>query len=70
MNLQTESAIELLVYLESHGDYINSEEINEFVSASEVYANRNLYLIIDVRPQSDYILGHVENAINVEPKIY
>ena len=68
MNLQTESAIELLVYLESHGDYINSEEINEFVSASEVYANRNSYLIIDVRPQSDYILGHVENAINVEPK--
>jgi rhodanese-related sulfurtransferase len=68
LNLKSESAIELLSYLESHGDYINSEEINEFVSASEVYANRSSYLIIDVRPQSDYVLGHVENAINVEPK--
>ena len=68
LNLQTESAIELLVYLESHGDYINSEEINEFVSASDVYANRNSYLIIDVRSPSEFILGHIENAVNVEPQ--
>jgi rhodanese-related sulfurtransferase len=68
LNLQTESAIELLVYLESHGDYINSEVINEFVSASEVYANKNSYLIIDVRNEFDFLVGHIENAVNVEPK--
>ncbi len=68
LNLQTESAIELLVYLESNGDYINSENINEFVSASEVYENRNSYLIIDVRTQTKFISGHIENAVDVEPK--
>ncbi len=68
LNFQTESAIELLVYLESHGDYINSTEIDEFVSAQEVYANRNSYLIIDVRSTSDFMLGHIENANNVDPK--
>jgi len=68
LNLQTESAIELLVYLESHGDYINTPEINEFVSDSEVYAYRNSYLIVDVRSKNDYILGHIENAVNIDPK--
>jgi rhodanese-related sulfurtransferase len=67
LKLQTESAIELLVYLESHGDYINSSEINDFVSAFEVYANRSSYLIIDVRSQTDFAFGHIENAKNVLP---
>ena len=68
LNLQTESAIELLVYLESNGDYINSSEIDDFVSAEEVYANRNSFLIVDVRLSSDFIGGHIENALNVQPK--
>lgn len=68
LNLQTESAIELLVYLESNGDYINSNELIEFVSAPEVFANRNLYLIVDVRSQNLFASGHIEGAINVEPK--
>jgi rhodanese-related sulfurtransferase len=68
LNLQTESAIELLAYLESNGDYINSDEINQFVSASEVFENRTSYLIIDVRTQTDFAIGHIENAVNVEPK--
>lgn len=68
VNLQTESAIELLAYLESNGDYINSDELNAFVSASEVFANRNSYLIVDVRTQTDFAIGHIENAVNVAPK--
>src|SRR3972149_8460732 len=68
LNFNVESAIELLVYLESHGDYINSEALNEFVPVSEVYANKSSYLIIDVRTQIEFANGHIENAVNVEPK--
>ena len=68
LNLITESAIEFLAYLESKGDYINSFAINDFVSAAKVYANRNSYSIIDVRSNSEFIQGHIENAINIQPQ--
>ncbi|NWF90881.1 MAG: rhodanese-like domain-containing protein [Ignavibacteriaceae bacterium] len=68
VDFQVESATELLLYLESNGDYINSEAINEFVTASEVYSNRNSYLVIDVRSQSEFASGHIEGSANVEPK--
>lgn len=68
LNFQVENSVELLVFLESQGDYINSEGLNEFISAAEVFANRSTYLIIDVRPENEFIRGYIENAVNVKPE--
>ena len=61
------STEELLIYLESRGDYINSPEMPSIVEASEVYSNLDNYLIIDVRSKEDFIAGHIPGAVNLLP---
>lgn len=67
LNIQFENSTELLVYLESHGDYINTNAEDDFISASDVYANISTCLIIDVRDSNDFVSGHIKDAINVSP---
>lgn len=59
------STAEMLVYLESLGDFPNSFESPALIDAEEVYANLNSYLIVDIRPNEEFIAGHIENSINV-----
>jgi rhodanese-related sulfurtransferase len=59
------STAEMLVYLESLGDFPNSFEAPALIDADEVYLNLNSYLIVDIRPNTEFTSGHIENSINV-----
>ena len=56
----------LLNYLETNGNYINSDEMPSIVNVDEVYSNLNNYLIIDVRGKQEYTSGHIQGAINIQ----
>ncbi len=58
----------LLNYLESNGNFINSNASPAFISAAEVKKNikNSKYLIIDVRSDSWFEYGHIKNAKNVK----
>lgn len=62
-----DNTAELLVYLESKGDYINSEGFPSLVLASEVHDNVENYLVIDIRSPGEFYIGHVRHAVNVQP---
>lgn len=59
------STAEMLVYLESLGDFPNSFEAPALIDAEEVYLNLNSYLIVDIRPNEEFIAGHIGNSVNV-----
>jgi rhodanese-related sulfurtransferase len=59
------STAEMLVYMESIGDFPNSFEAPALIEAEEVYLNLNSYLIVDIRPKAEFTAGHIENSINV-----
>lgn len=56
---------EMLVYLESLGDFPNSYSAPELIDAEEVYSNINSYLVVDIRTLSDFSTGHIENSVNI-----
>jgi rhodanese-related sulfurtransferase len=56
---------DLLIYLESKGDYINSPDMPSIISAEKVYTNRSSYLIIDIRTRDEFVSGHIEGAVNI-----
>ena len=55
----------LLNFLETNGNYINSEEMPSIIGLNDVYVNLQNFLIIDVRSKQDYSSGHISGAINV-----
>ncbi len=56
---------EMLVYFETHGDFINSTKAPAFVTAANVYSNLSKYYVIDIRESSDFTKGHIEGAKNI-----
>jgi len=58
---------EMLVYFEEQGDFPNSAFAPALVEAQELFYNIDNYLIIDLRPNDEYVAGHIENSINVTP---
>jgi rhodanese-related sulfurtransferase len=59
------STAEMLIYLESQGDFPNSSFAPALVEAEEVYTNLNSFLIIDIRSNSEFVTGYIENAKNI-----
>jgi len=69
VTLNPPSEFEVLFnYLESNGNFINSDASPAFISAAEVKKNlkNSKYLIIDVRSESWFEYGHIKNAKNVK----
>lgn len=60
------NSADLLTYLETHGDFINSEENPALVSSENIYNVINESLLLDIRTPSEFLSGHIEGAINVE----
>jgi rhodanese-related sulfurtransferase len=58
----------LLVYLETHGNFINSTSAPALITAEEVNSNLDKYLIIDIRSKDDFARGHISGAKNIEIK--
>lgn len=63
-SVKTENNAKLLLYLEEEGDIINRISCPS-IPAEEVFNNLNIYLIIDVRENSDYLAGHIAGAKNI-----
>ena len=62
---QLNPAAEMLVYFESQGDFVNSNQAPALIDAQEVNLNLTDYLIIDLRSNSDFQSGHIEGAVNI-----
>lgn len=58
---------EMLYYFESQGDFANSNLAPALIEPEEVFSNLNNYLLIDIRSESEFAMGHIENAVNVNP---
>lgn len=58
----------LLNYLETNGDFINSDASTAIIDADEVKKNYKSgnYLLIDIRSDSWFEFGHIKNAKNVK----
>lgn len=56
----------LITYIETSGDFINTEESPAAIGAREVMemTDKNIH-IIDIRPQEDYDAGHLPTALRV-----
>lgn len=65
VNVEISNSAELLHYLESQGDYINSVDMPSIINSTQIFENRNNYLIIDIRTRDEFIFGHIEGAFNV-----
>lgn len=64
----TENTLILLDWFEANGNYISDEAIPSIMDAQDVYAMRNQnILIIDLRSAEDFMAGHIEHAINLQP---
>jgi len=57
----------LLRFINNSGDYINNGGVPNLVSAEDVFYNSNKYYIIDIRKKDDYVDGHINGAVNVQP---
>lgn len=58
---------ELLInFLEQTSNYVNSNLIPALISAKELNKNKSDYLLLDIRTKEDYILGHIDGAINIK----
>ena len=67
--LNPPNEIETLVsYLESNGNFINSDAAPAYINADEVKKNikNSKYHIIDIRSESWFEYGHIKNANNVK----
>lgn len=58
----------LLDFFNQTGDYINSNNIPSLVLAGEVNEFAKEYKLIDIRKPQEYKAGHIENAVNIQPK--
>ena len=56
----------LLTYIENSGDFMNSLKVPALIPATEVKQNLTNYLVIDLRPESAYVNGHIDGAVNVK----
>jgi len=56
----------LINFLETNGNFVNSDKIPALVLASELESEKENCMLIDLRKHDDYILGHIDGAINVK----
>ncbi len=63
----TSDTIDMLTYLESNGDIINSRStLSAFVNAQDLYSNLSNYVILDIRDPQLFSDGHISGAINIQ----
>lgn len=56
----------LVNFFSQNGDYINDVNSPYLISVDDVKDNLDTYLIIDIRYHEDYIIGHIDGALNVD----
>jgi len=56
----------LLKFFAKSGDYFNAPHSPYLMHANDVMAEKDNYLLLDIRYHEDYVEGHVEGAINID----
>jgi rhodanese-related sulfurtransferase len=59
------NSAELLGYLESQGDYINSLNCPALITASDLYIMQSPVILLDIRDSLKFNLGHIKGAVNI-----
>jgi rhodanese-related sulfurtransferase len=68
LDIQLNDSALLIKYIEDKGDFPNSVEAPALITAQEVYDNLTSLWILDIRKREDYLLGHIEYSINIQPE--
>ncbi len=55
----------ILQQIEANDNYITSDDFPALVSAEDLQANSQLYTIIDVRDQNEFLSGHIPGSVNI-----
>ncbi len=55
----------LLQHVEANGNYISSNEYPALISADDLQANLQSYLVIDVRSDDEFNSGHIPGSVNI-----
>lgn len=70
-NIELDESAKILRYIESIGDFANTDLAPGLVSATELYNNTLQYYILDIRTSQEFSSGHIESAQNIESsKLY
>ncbi len=64
-NIELNGTGKILRYIESIGDFANTDLAPGLVSAIELYNDNSQFFILDIRTQEEFSSGHIENAISV-----
>ncbi len=64
VDVKYNSSADIIAYLETHGDYINSENNPSIISVDDAFNNSQNYLFMDIRIPSQFNDGHIENSRN------
>ncbi|MEW9122801.1 MAG: sulfurtransferase [Thermotaleaceae bacterium] len=62
---QVKTEAELAQQREKYGDYANGDKILSALEAKELIDGGGNIVIVDVTKSTDYLLGHIEGAVNV-----
>lgn len=65
VNFELDETAKMLEYLESQGDFANTDAAPGLISAPEIYNNPGQFSILDIRTTDEYSIGHIENSLNV-----
>lgn len=66
-NIELNDTAVIMRYIESTGDFANTDLAPGLVSAEELFSNKTEYLILDIRTPLEYSSGHIDSAINIKP---
>ena len=69
-SLSIDNTAIMLENLEYTGTFITNEPCPILINAEELFYSSDRYTIFDFRPQNEYNLGHIKNAVNMtSPKL-
>lgn len=64
-NIELDETGKVLRYIESTGDYANSNLAPSLVSATELFNNAQQFFVLDIRTQQEFSDGHITFAVNI-----
>ena len=65
VSIGVNNSAELLSYLESKGDYINSSLCPSLITPTDLYSMQNDVILLDIRDSTKFSDGHIKGAVNL-----
>ncbi len=69
--IELNQTAKILHYIESTGDFANTNLAPALVSATDLYNNITQYFVLDIRTSQEFLVGHISSAMNISnSKLY